>query len=454
MLPLANLSGDPAQEYFSDGMTDALITDLAQIGSLKVISRTSSMQYKETRKSLPEIAHELNVDGIVEGTVQRSGDRVRITVQLIHSPSDRHLWANTYEGDFRDGFALERNVTKDITRQVQARIMPQSQIPQMQPGTTNPKALDAYLQGNYYLNRYGNGFGAEEMKKAAEFFQQAIDADPKFAPAYFGLAHAYDSLPLVSPSDAAIVRKAEETGVALAPNSPEAQRTLADDKLDDLDWSGAEKQLRRAVALNPNDTALHDDFCELLSEMRRLDEGLKECQIAQELDPNNDHLSSILYKRGECDHAISILRLMIERHSANGGLHFMLFQCYVQKQDSKEAVEELQRFLVLYGLSNSAVRIHEVFATSGFRSAMVQWTKEMENLQANKEFYLPVNLADAYAVLGDNDHALYWLGQAVEHRGMIAAGAPATSLGADPMLASLHSDPRFKDLVRRIGLPP
>ena len=144
---------------------------------------------------------------------------------------------------------------------------------------------------------------------------------------------------------------------------------------------------------------------------------------------------------------------MTERHPDDGGLHYTLFECYVQKQNGKEAIEELERFLVLYGLSNSATRIHAVFATSGFLSAMVQWTKEMENLQTNKEFYLPVNLADAYAVLGDNDHALYWLGQAVEHREMIAAGEPATSLGWDPMLAPLRSDPRFKDLVRRIGLP-
>jgi tetratricopeptide (TPR) repeat protein len=241
--------------------------------------------------------------------------------------------------------------------------------------------------------------------------------------------------------------------VALDPNSPEAQRTVASDKWGDLDWFGAEKEYRKALALSPNDATAHDDFCEFLSEMGRLDEGLKECQIAQELDPNYDHMAGILYKRGECHHAISILRLMIERHSNDGGLHFMLFQCYVQKQNGKEAIEELERFLVLYGLSNSAARIHDVFATSGFRPAMVQWTKEMENLQANKEFYLPVNLADAYAVLGDNDHALYWLGQAVEHRGMIAAGLPATWLGSDPALAPLRSDPRFKDLVRRIGLP-
>jgi TolB-like protein/DNA-binding winged helix-turn-helix (wHTH) protein len=452
VLPLQNLSGDPGQEYLSDGMTDVLITDLAQIGSLRVISRTSSMQYKQTSKSLPEIGHELKVDGIVEGSIHRSGDRVRITAQLIHVQSDRHLWANTYEGDFRDVFALERNVTQDIARQVQARLMSNPSQP-MQPRPTNPKALDAYLQGNYHLQRYGRGAGVEEMKKASDLFQQAIDADPKFAPAYFGLAYAHAALPQVSPEDSAIARKAEETGLALDPNSPEAQTILADNKLRDLDWSGAEKEFRKGLALNPNNAAVHDDFCELLSEMGRLDEALKECQRAQELDPNNDHLASILYKRGDYDHAIDLLQRSVDRHSDDGGLHYLLFECYVIKQDDKDAIKELERALALYGLTDAAASVPRVFAASGFRAAMLQWAKEIESLQAKKQFYMPVNLADAYAVLGDKDRAFYWLSQAIAHRDAIAAGEPATWLGTDPMLESLRSDPRFKDLVHRMGLP-
>jgi TolB-like protein/DNA-binding winged helix-turn-helix (wHTH) protein/cytochrome c-type biogenesis protein CcmH/NrfG len=452
VLPLQNLSGDPGQEYLSDGMTDVLITDLAQIGSLRVISRTSSMQYKQTSKSLPEIGHELKVDGIVEGSIHRSGDRVRITAQLIHVQSDRHLWANTYEGDFRDVFALERNVTQDIARQVQARLMSNPSQP-MQPRPTNPKALDAYLQGNYHLQRYGRGAGVEEMKKASDLFQQAIDADPKFAPAYFGLAYAHAALPQVSPEDSAIARKAEETGLALDPNSPEAQTILADNKLRDLDWSGAEKEFRKALALNPNNAAVHDDFCELLSEMGRLDEALKECQRAQELDPNNDHLASILYKRGDYDYAIDLLQRSVDRHSDDGALHYLLFECYVIKQDDKDAIKELERALALYGLTDAAASVPRVFAASGFRAAMLQWAKEIESLQAKKQFYMPVNLADAYAVLGDKDRAFYWLSQAIAHRDAIAAGEPATWLGTDPMLESLRSDPRFKDLVHRMGLP-
>jgi len=454
VLPLQNLSGDPGQEYFSDGMTDALITDLAQIGSLKVISRTSSMQYKHTSKSLPEIAHELGIDGIVEGSIQRSGDRLLITAQLIHGPSDRHFWAHTYEGDFRDVFALERNVTDDIARQVQVRLKPQNQELKSQPQPTSPEALDAYLQGNYHLSKYGNGSGAEELKTAAKFFQQAIDADPKFGPAYFGLAHAYSELPVLLPQDAAAERKADETGVALDPNSPEAQITLANIKLGDLDWPGAEKEFRKAVALSPNNAEAHDDFCEVLSEMGRMDEAWKECQIAQGLDPDNDHLATILYKRGDYDHAIAALRLMTDRHPNDGGLHYLLYECYVMKQNDKDAIKELERMLTLYGLSDAAAEIHRVFVASGFRAAMLQWAKKIEKLQAKQQFYMPVNLADAYAILSENDHALHWLDQAVEHRDMIRAGLPATWLGTDPMLASLRTDPRYKDLLRRVGLPP
>lgn len=451
VLPLRSLSSDPNQEYFSDGTTDLLITDLAQISSLKVISHTSTLQYKDTKKPLPEIARELNAEGIIEGTVQRSGDRVRITAQLIHGPSDRHLWANTYEGDFRDVFALERNVSQDIARQVQARLM-SNQSQQTQPRPTTPKALDAYLQGNYHLQRYGRGAGVEEMKKASELFQQAIDADPKFAPAYFGLAYAHAALPQVSPEDSAIARKAEETGIALDPNSPEAQTVLADNKMRDLDWSGAEKEYRSAVALIPNNAAVHNDFCEVLSEMGRLDEALNECQIAQELDPNSDHLASILYKRGEYDHAIDLLQRSADRHSDDGALHYLLFECYVMKRDDKDAIKELERALALYGLTDAAARVPRVFAASGFRAAMLQWAKEIESLQAKKQFYIPVNLADAYAVLGDKDRAFYWLSQAIAHRDAIAAGEPATWLGTDPMLESLRADPRFKDLLHRIGL--
>ncbi len=295
VLPLQNLSGDPNQEYFSDGMTDALITDLAQIGSLKVISRSSVMNYKKTDKTLPEIARELNVDGIIEGTVQRSGDRVRITAQLIHGPSDKHIWANSYERDMRDIFILERDVKEDIVRQVQSRLSASDQRSQTQPKPVDPKVLDAYLQGNYHLGRYGAGSGPEEQEKAAEFFQQAIDVDPNFAPAYVGLAAAHMELVLGSSEDVAIRKKSLEKAVEVDPNNSDARAWLGWLKWQPLlDWQGAESEFRRAIALNPNNADAHSLLSLLLVTLGRTDEGLRECRIAQQLNPNSDEMSKTL----------------------------------------------------------------------------------------------------------------------------------------------------------------
>ncbi|MBV8569390.1 MAG: winged helix-turn-helix domain-containing protein, partial [Acidobacteriaceae bacterium] len=249
VIPLTNLSGDAAQEYFSDGMTDALITELAQIGSIRVISRTSSMQYNQTKKSLPEIARELNVDGIVEGTVQRSGDRVRISAQLIHGPTDKHLWANSYERDVRDVFLLEREVAGDIARQVQARITADQRTPPGQPRPISPEALEAYLQGNAHMQRFMRGFGSDELKLASASFQQAIDAEPDFAAAYVGLSRAHRGALKVSAEDVYIARRAVERALELDPNLSGAWTALADIKCDFWDWAGAEKDYRRALAL-------------------------------------------------------------------------------------------------------------------------------------------------------------------------------------------------------------
>ncbi len=453
VLPLENLSGDPSQEYLSDGMTDALITDVAQIDSLKVISRTSSMQYKQTKKSLPEIAHELNVDGIIEGTVQRSGDRVRITAQLILGASDKNLWAHTYEGDFRDAFVLERDVTEDIARRVQLRVTTQNQTAPSQLRSTNPNALEAYLQGNYHLNKYGRGSGVEERKKAAEYFQQAINADPNFVRAYVGLANAHGDLPVSSHEDWEIQRKAAENALALDPSSSDAWTILAGPPPGEkFDWPATEQGFRHAIALNSNNAEAHGQFCEFLAEMGRLDEALRECQVAQELDPNSDHLATILYERREYDHSIAILRMMIERHPDDGEMHYLLFDNYVKKQNYKEAVEELEKTLTLYGFSDAAAKIHHAFTTAGYRAAMRRAAEQCEHLQETRQFYLPVNIADVYAVLGEKDRAFYWLEQAFTNREMISTGEGVTFIGVDPMLETLRPEPRFKDLLRRIGL--
>jgi TolB-like protein/DNA-binding winged helix-turn-helix (wHTH) protein/Tfp pilus assembly protein PilF len=453
VLPLVNLSGDPAQEYFSDGMTDALITDLAQISSVKVISRTSSTQYKQTQKSLPEIARELNVDGIIEGTVQRSGDRVRVTAQLIHGPSDRHLWANSYERDTRDIFALERDLTEEIAHQVQARLAVPKQMPLPQPQPVDPKVLDAYVRGNYHLNGRGRGAGDEEERKAQAYFQQAIDADPNFAPAYIGLASAHNTLSQGSSDDLVLMRRAAEKAVALAPTSSDARSALGDAKWVTWDWYGAEEEFRRALALNPNNAAAHDFLAATLDVTGHLDEGWKEFQLAQELDPNQDHLADPLYQRGQFDRAIEIRERIAMRDPGDGYNHYALAMNYAQKGMYKEFAEQMGTSATLFGFPEIASRLTRAYDESGSQGTLRQWAKELQHLADTKQVYFPGALAQVYASFGEKDRAFYWLEEYRQHHDLATAD-PTIYFKTDPWFAPIRSDPRFSDFLRRVGLPP
>ena len=455
VLPLQNLSADSGQEYFSDGMTDALITDLAQISSLKVISRTSTMQYKDAKKPLPEIARELNVDGIVEGTVQRSGDRVRITAQLIHGPSDKHLWATSYERDMRDVFALERDVTEDIVRHVQERLPRADSVPLAQPRRLDGKALEAYLQGNYYLNGYSKGSGDEDRRTAARYFQQVIDADPNFAPAYDGLANTHLRLLWPSNEDAEFAKQAAERAVALDPNLSAAHLTLGSINFGAWNWQGAEEEFRSAIALNPNDANAHDGFSYFLDAMGRMDEGWRESQIAQELDPSNDHRSDALARRGQHDQAIKIEQMMLRRNPYDGFEHLALCDEYLRMGMYEDAAMQLDQVSILFGVPQIAAKSARARAASGSRSAIRESLKGYEHLWATHQAFFPVNLADVYATLGDRDRAFYWLEQAYAHHDIAIASTDLglESLNNDFLLNSFRSDPRYQDLVRRVGLP-
>lgn len=455
VLPLQNLSSDPAQEFFSDGLTDSLITDLAQIGSLKVISHTSAARYRKTDKSLPEIAHELNVDGIIEGTVQRSGDRLRINVQLIHGPTDRHLWANSYEGDSRNVLALERSVTEDIARQIRARLTATKLQEQTQPWPMDPKALEAYLQGRYHYNLSGKGFGDEEKRNAAQYFEQAVAADPNFAPAYNWLALAHENLLLGSREDVAASWKAAEKAVAIDPNFSDARITLAAIKwMPSLDWRGVEEDFKRNLAINPDSAVAHSAMGILLTVLGRREEGLRESRIAQRLDPYDDDAALGLYLGRDYDGSIAMLRILLQPDPKVGLWHCDLFPNFAMKGMHKEFIEELAQCFSLYGLSEAAANIQHAFASMGYREAVFQWAQEVERLQTTHKAFLPGQLAEAYSILGDKDQAFYWLDQAYEHREMDSFDTGIFFLGAEPMYDPLRSDSRFADLVRRIGLPP
>lgn len=449
VLPLQNLSVDPAQEYFSDGMTDALITDLAQIGSLKVISRTSSMQYKQTKKSLPEIAQELNVDGIVEGTVQRSGDRVRITAQLIHAASDEHVWANSYERDLRDIFALQRDIASDVASQIGVR---SGSSKQTRPRLVNPNVLDAYTQGMYYLEGRGRGGGDEEERRAAAYFQRAIDLDPNFALAYVGLARAHDILSQGTPEDLAIVKQASEKAVSLDPFSADARVQLGQWRYEMWDWSGAEDDFRRAIVLNPNDGRAHDSLADVLYIYGRLDEGWKEFEIAQEIDPYHDHLAEALYQRGQFDRAIEIRQRIAHRDPEFGYNHYALAMNYAQKRMFKEFATEMGQATALFGLPDVTTRLQHAYAQSGGHGVLTQWAHELEQLAASKRLYLPGALAQLYAALGDKDRSFYWLEEYRQHHDVATADA-TIFFKTDPWFVSIRSDPRFSDFLRHVGLP-
>ena len=455
VLPLQNLSADPTQEYFSDGMTDALITDLAQIGSLKVISRTSIVRYKKSEKSLPEIARELGVDGIVEGTVQRSGDRVRITAQLIQAPSDKHLWANTYERDLHDTFALERDITDDIARHVQEQISRAGATTISKSKGVDAKALEAYFQGNYHLQSFVKGAGDVEKRKAAEYFQQAIDADPSFSLAYVGLAKAHLWLLWASSQDAEIAKKAAERALALNPNLSDAHETLGGINRASWKWSAAEEEFRRAITLNPNSAGAHEELGGLLMELGRLDEGYREAQTAQTLDPGSDHLSDALERQGQFDAAIERQKVLLKVHGDDAYVRIELLRLYLKKGMYKEASFHAEQAAILGGFPEVAEAARRARAVSGDRGAIRAILKGWEHLMVTHQTFSPVNLADVCAALGDKDRAFYWLEQAyAQHNAEIAS----TDIGLDRLnmeylLDPIRSDPRFKDLLRRVGLP-
>jgi TolB-like protein/DNA-binding winged helix-turn-helix (wHTH) protein/Tfp pilus assembly protein PilF len=455
VLPLQNLSGDSTQEYFSDGMTDALITDLAQISSLQVISRTSSMQYKQTKKSLPEIARELHVDGIVEGTVQRSGDQLRITAQLIQGSTDRHLWAKSYERDTREAFVVERELTQDIAYEIQARLSGGNQLRVASPRTTNPKALEAYLQGLYHLQRFGMGYGDEEKRNAASYLQEAIQADPNFVPAYIQLRHAHSALLYPEKEDLAASLAAAEKAVALDPTSAEAHLALGGAKWAAGAWAESEQQFRQAVALDPNSEEAHASLGTILRIMGDANGAWNEAEIAQELNPKAESLGWSLYLQGQYDDVIERTLKYRETHLVNAGDHWSLAQVYLQKRMYAEWATEIGIAMKLYGFPEVVGHLQHAMATDGPKGAIRQWAKELEHLNDTKQLYYPGVLAQIYCVLGDNDRAFYWLEHAYVHRDR-AYDDPYLwgTLRIDPGFAALRSDSRYKDLMHRIGLPP
>jgi serine/threonine protein kinase/tetratricopeptide (TPR) repeat protein len=450
VLPLENLSGDSQQQYFADGMTEELTTELSQISSLRVVSRTSAMRYKGTQKSVPEIAQELNVDAVVEGSVEREGDRVRITAQLVQGPTDTHLWAKGYERDFRDSLRLQDEVAQAIVDEIQLKLTPQEQARLARNAVIDPEAHEDYLRGLFYLN-LRNG-PAEQ--KAIGLFQAAIKRDPAYAAAYASLADSYRALMFnsnaapaeVLPQSAAAAKRAIEIDDQLA----EAHASLGSSMGDyDWDWAGGEREFQIALRLNQNSSVAHAYHAHFLREEGKTEESIREGRRAVELDPVSAVasflLAQCLYEARRYDEAVSQLRKTLDLEPRFWPAHLYLGKTLAEQGQFQEAVEELKK---------AGDFAAEPYATIGYvygrmgRAADARKVIADLKEQSTKGYVAPSNFAKIYIGLGDKDQAFGWLEKGYQQRDFWLA-----FLKGDPIFDSLRSDPRFLDLIRRIGLP-
>ncbi len=452
VLPLENLSGDASQNYFADGMTDELITDLAQISALRVISRTSVMAYKGARKPLPQIARELNVDAMVEGTVLRSGDQVRITAQLIEASTDKHLWSQSYEGDLRDTLALQNRVASAIADQIRINLTPQEQAALKNVKVVIPEAYQSYLKGRYFWNKRT----ADGLKVALAYFKQAVEEDPKYAQAYSGLADTYALLgdwqyAVMTPKEAFPPAKAAAIKALELDNTlGEAHNSLAF-VLDGFDWDfdAAGKEFRRAIELNPGYATAHHWYAWHLSLLGRFDEAIAEMKKAQNLDPLsliiNADLAELLVLAQRYDESITQSRKTIEMDPNFALAHNQLAQAYLQKRMYEEAVAELKTAVQLSGGSPAFIaNLARADVASGKRNEAVKLLADLKK-RSNPGYSNASEIAVIYASLADTDQAMNWLEKGYDER-----FNPGVLLrpGFDP----LRSDPRFQDLLHRVGL--
>ena len=452
VLPLANLSKDPEQEYFSDGMTDELITSLAQIRALRVISRTSVMGYKGTKKPLSVIARELGVDAVVEGSVLRSSGKVRITAQLVDGPTDRHLWAESYQRDLRDVLTMQTEVADAIARKVEAKLTPQDEARLARSRPVNPAAHELYLKGRYSLNKQTE----ESIRKAIDDFHQAIAKDPMFALAYAGLADSYSFLRsnYAAPKD--IMPQAREA----ARKALELDDTLAEAHVSeglikfyyDFDWTGAEKELKRAIELNPNLAEAHDAYASFLAGMDRPAEAIPEIERARRLDP----LSLIIladaawafYCARQYDRMIEECRKALELDPNFSVAYTFLGLAYEKKGRFAEAVTALEKARQLDTSPTVLEMLGGTYAAWGKKEEAKKVLTSLTE-RAERRYVCPYEIATIYVGLGDKDSAFRTLEKAVEER---ADCIPW--IKADSKIDPLRSDTRYRELMRRIGLLP
>ncbi|HEY4492596.1 MAG TPA: hypothetical protein VI958_11400, partial [Acidobacteriota bacterium] len=450
VLPLQNLSGDVDQEYFSDGMTEALITELAKIRSLKVISRTSIMQYKKSKKALPEVAKELDVDAIIAGSVLRAGEKVRITAQLISGSTDQHLWAESYEGSLGDVLTLQSEVARAIAEQIRIQLTPQEKALLASAGKVNPEANEAYLRGLYYFNEGINSVDEYEvlLNRSFNYFQEAIRIEPDYAPAYAALARAYHWLASLGfPEFYPKAKEAATKALELDETNGTAHGALAFTLHNfDWDWAGAERHYKRALEI---DLSSVHGYALYLSAAGRHEEAIAKIKRAEELDPLNLSLKlnvgAIYLDARQYDRAIEQFMKIRKKYPEFIWVEYDLGFAYLFKKMCPEAIASFKKALAaLKDEPAIQASLPLSYASCGMKMDAINMIEKLKDSPNPDQ----VAFAGVYAILGDKDKAFFWLERALEQK------APdILNINSSPLFDSLHSDPRFRRLLQRIGFP-
>jgi TolB-like protein/DNA-binding winged helix-turn-helix (wHTH) protein/Flp pilus assembly protein TadD len=453
VLPLENLSGDPSQEYFVDGMTDELITDLAKVGSLRVISRTSVMRYKGTKKGLPEIARELNVDGIVEGSVTRSGHRIRITAQLLNAPADQHLWAETYERDLGDVLVMQSQVAEAIAQEVRARITLDQQVRLHSARPVNPEAYEAYVRGRFYLTTEFTK--PQSLKKAKSLFEESIRKDPGFSLAYSGLADSYVYLGFSHQLPPEVAERSAEDAVHKALELDDSIGE-AHDTLGVLNWrykgdlATADRELNRAIALAPSYSCAHEDRAIYLAFVGRRAEALSEIKKSSELDLSPSFAlteSATYYELQDYEALIEASRRGMVSDPAEWLEHFYLGVGYERTGKLLGAIFEYQKAIEMSdGDQDPTAALAYAYSLIGRKAEAEAILRNLER-KSKSEYVSPYAIATIYAGLGRKDRAFEFLEKAYLEKSLELSW----SLRSDSRIGKLRSDPRFQDLIRRVG---
>ena len=453
VLPLANLSGDPQQEYFADGMTEALIGQLSALRDVRVVSRTSVMQFKQPRKPVPAIAKELNVDALVEGSVLRSADRVRISVRLVGGRTDENVWADVYERPTSDVLGLQAEVAQAITRQIQSRLGARAAAVPAATRTVAPDVYEAYLKGRFYLHQGGRA----AVEESVQHLQRAIEGDRGFAQAYSALGLAYiafgfsgtavSAVADAQPKALAAARKAIE----LDPNLAEAHTVVAATLERDWQWTESEKEYRRALDLDPNNTRALSDLGDLLDSRTRTDEGLVHAKRARELDPlslsHSAQIGWLLYQARRYDEAARELRTVLTLEPNQRQSRWFLAFILIEKGQFDEAIRLLEQALAQSGRNPAELGVlARAYAQAGRREDALDIVSELR--RRGREGYVPpAPFVHAYVGLADYDQAFAWLERAFEEHSNIIR-----YLRTHPMFDPIRGDARFVRLCQRAGL--